>query len=440
MQKVNKYLKFILLFLILGSTYSLWFYTKTAIQGQQVFDNLYVNLGQIVAITALILMAVNFLIITRLPFVESLFNGLDKANKFYSLNTKLVFALAWSHPTLYAISEFSGVKTLGKYFVPSTGMDFGSNLAIIALYILSILLILTFTNIIPYSIWKKMQSSMIIIILLLTIHVATADGASNYNVVLKLWLVFWSLVSIFSWIYSHYIYGKIKFVHYYRVVRVKSVANIIELYLEPQNKTLNFNSGEYIFLSFVDNKDISSELHPFGISSNPHEYTLRISVKVVGDYTSSIGNAKEGDIVKLIGPHGKFTRKNYINHKHQIWISGGIGVVPFLSMLSEEKSEPSGNEISFYYATRTREEAVYEEEIKKDIDDNPNINVHVSVDEEDGFLNAKNIVSRLNYNLDDVVILICGPHAMMSSLEKQFLELGLSKSQIIYEDFALKPV
>jgi len=438
MLKTNKNLKYIFLLIIFGTTFGLWGYTKIYIQNESLSENLLRSFVQLSGLSAVILFGINFLLATRFYFIESLFGGLDKMYKFHKMVGRIAFTLAWAHPVLLLVKGFTGIESINKYFIP--GGNYRWNMGMIALYIMTLLVLFSVTKFLPYQIWKNSHRFMVFVMVFVFLHINNAPGTLRDNDLLRLWIMGWTILAILCWLYIELLYERIGPVFYYKVARINTLGAITELYLEPQNKPITFYAGQFAFISFLNNKEIKSEFHPFGLSSNPHEYYIRISAKNVGDYTSTLNKAKVGDLVKLIGPYGYFTRERLINYKNQIWIAGGIGITPFLSMLAMEKDEPTGNKINFFYSTKTTEELVYKDELLKGSENLTDLKLNFNVDADNGFLTAEKIKANVDFEIKYARILLCGPKAMMYSLKKQFIEIGLKEEQIIFEDFALKPV
>ncbi len=437
MYKIRNYLKYILLLCVFVITYFLWAYTKIVIEKDFYPEDFLIYISQLSALTAVILFAVNFIMATRLYFVEALFNGLDKMYKYHKVVARIAFTLAWIHPILLTVNYFAGINTLKMYFIP--GQRLASNAGMLTLYVMTILVLFSVAKFLPYHLWKHTHRLMILVLLFLGVHMAVNTGTIASNPIFKFWMMTWVFIGIVCWIYIEFFYKKIGPVFYYKVSKVNSLDSITELYLEPQNKPLVHKAGQFTFMSFLTNKLIGNEAHPYTISSNPHDYNIRISAKSLGDYSSKLYNAKQGDLVRLIGPYGYFTKDRLENSKKQIWIAGGIGVTPFLSMVAEEKDEPSGNNIHFFYTTKTDDEGVYRKEIESNADTVKNLSIHFNADSKDGYLTATKIAEIVKDDIKEYSILLCGPKSMMHSLKNQFKELGLSNEQIIFEDFALKP-
>lgn len=279
---------------------------------------------------------------------------------------------------------------------------------------------------------------MILVLIFLALHLFTSTGTINSNVIFKFWINTWVFAGILSYLYTEFVYKKTGFL--YKVSKLNVISSVVELYLDPINKPLLYKAGQFVFLSVQNNSKVSSELHPYTISSNPNDYSIRISSKKLGDFSSKLDNVKEGDIIRLIGPYGYFNKDNFKNNKNQIWIAGGIGVTPFLSMLSNEKDSPSNNQISFFYSVKNESDQVYKTEIENNVKDLSNVSVNFNLDSKDGFLTAQKILDLSKFNKEDCLILICGPKPMMYALAKGFKSLGVDENNIVFEDFALKPV
>jgi predicted ferric reductase len=79
---------------------------------------------------------------------------------------------------------------------------------------------------------------------------------------------------------------------------------------------------------------------------------LSIVFKAVGDYTRAMRRAVEdGARARIEGPYGGFTLRSALSIK-QIWVAGGIGVTPFMSMA--RSLEGTHYEVDLYYATNNR--------------------------------------------------------------------------------------
>jgi len=216
----------------------------------------------------------------------------------------------------------------------------------------------------------------------------------------------------------------------YKVVAIRELnPQILEIELSPKNKKLNFISGQFIFVRFFS-QNLSSESHPFSLVSIPTEKNIKIIVKSLGDFTSQMQNIKVGDYATIDGPFGRFSYK-YLSSYRQIWLAGGIGITPFISMA---RSLPvQSYQIDLYYCTKNNQEAVLLNELLKISSINKSIRVISWCSDERGRISAeKTIVSE---NLAKTEVMLCGPDIFMRQLRSQFITLGLKSRQIHWEQF-----
>lgn len=214
----------------------------------------------------------------------------------------------------------------------------------------------------------------------------------------------------------------------YRVLSIWTGDGITVIWLKPVQRALAFYAGQFAFFKF--NSDaVDSESHPFSISSGSDESNLRISVKALGDYTKELGNLKVNDEVLLEGPYGQFSFTK-IRSKKQVWVAGGIGITPFLSMAH---SMPGDMQVTLYYCVRSISQAIFLDELKKIAINKPGLRIVTICNENNQRLTAEEMISNSAQDY-----LLCAPPSMMHDLEKQLVKLGISKDNIYYEDFALK--
>ncbi len=97
-------------------------------------------------------------------------------------------------------------------------------------------------------------------------------------------------------------------------------------------KKLEFNPGQYITIHLKDNRgEVSKEGIPYSISSSPFDEYLEITVKKDGLFSSRLHDLKVGDDVGISGPLGQFSPNDTM--ANVVYFAGGIGVVPFRSII-----------------------------------------------------------------------------------------------------------
>ena len=120
-----------------------------------------------------------------------------------------------------------------------------------------------------------------------------------------------------------------------------------------------------------------------------------------------------------------------MKEKEQIWIAGGIGITPFLSLVKDMYL----NKVKLIWCVNDESEAVYADELRKACDDNPNISFRVWPSKKNGLLT----IDQLGINeYEDKGYLICGPQSLKSSMTKQLKQKGVKTSSIYDEEFAFR--
>jgi predicted ferric reductase len=167
---------------------------------------------------------------------------------------------------------------------------------------------------------------------------------------------------------------------------------------------------------------------------------LRISAKRLSDYTARLGDLAPGDEAMVFGSYGTFGARGLAPVGAALWVAGGIGVTPFLSLLrhvAEGKAADTGP-IHFVWAVRDRADAVYLEEILALTSGMPSVRFHLHVTATDGLLTAGRLAALAGEDLAGHRILLCGPPPMMRALTAPLVAQGVRHSQIVSEEFALR--
>jgi predicted ferric reductase len=208
---------------------------------------------------------------------------------------------------------------------------------------------------------------------------------------------------------------------------------------------IRFQPGQFAWITAWDSPFRDHE-HPFSFSSSAKETTLlSFTIKELGDFTASIKNLSKGQHVYIDGPYGSFSIDRHPNSEAFVFIAGGIGITPMMSMLRTLADRGDSRPLILIYANKTLEAVTFLEEIEK-LKLMLNLKVvHVleSPPEnwtgEKGFVNANILRQYLPTNLrpNRVEIFICGPAPMMNAVEKTLIEIGVPLGDFHSERFDL---
>lgn len=201
-------------------------------------------------------------------------------------------------------------------------------------------------------------------------------------------------------------------------------------------KPIGFLPGQYVNITVP-----GTGLHrSYSFSSAPGAETATFLIRnLPGRVMSSyLGNrAQAGDAVTLTGPMGAFYLRPI--ERAQLWLAGGTGLAPFLSMLEQLAEQGSDHPITLYYAvTRAADlvELARVTDLAGKIGDVTVITVLAAADEDHdrkGFvtdhLTAADLVG------GDCDVYLCGPPPMVDAVRAHFGKLGVEPAHFYYEKF-----
>lgn len=247
----------------------------------------------------------------------------------------------------------------------------------------------------------------------------------------------WSYVVIGGIGLGFYVYRELlarffRSLHDYEIDAVEPIGDgLTEIALRPLGKPMTFVPGQFA-LVYIEAKD-GWHRHPFTIASAPHERVVRVTVKALGDYTSSLHELLEPGMPAVIGgPHGRFDHAK--GTSHQVWIAGGVGVAPFLSWMRALDHHPPPGEVDLYYAF-TGAPAPFADELDAIAAGHTSVRLHLVDSATDGRLTADRIIGDTSGRPASLSVFLCGPESMLRTLQKGLRTAGVRDRNIHREYF-----
>lgn len=208
--------------------------------------------------------------------------------------------------------------------------------------------------------------------------------------------------------------------------------------------------GQFVRFSLRQGEIWSSE-YTFTISSAPEEGELRITVKAVGSFTSTLQYVAAGTEVRVRGPYGSFC-KNVEQQPRLTFIAGGIGITPFLSVLRRLVRVGSASHIVLIWANNTADDIIHQAELRA-IAEKLNLHiVHVLWKDDDavttctssrtetcrsGLLDAATLAKYAD--LANAEVFLCGPPEMHNMTLDIIRSLGGNPARIHTEVMGSAP-
>lgn len=178
----------------------------------------------------------------------------------------------------------------------------------------------------------------------------------------------------------------------------------------------------------------------FTLSASPTEDHLAITTKFANpssSFKTALKNLKTGQEVTISHPEGDFTLPRD-EQQPLVFVAGGIGVTPYRSMLKFLQDSGASRNIHLIYAAKEPAQIAF-----KDLFDGLDwLKTTYVIDSppkgwagETGQLDGQRI-KELGGGWDDgKLIYLSGPEPMIEAFEKQLLELGVPKKQLMTDFF-----
>lgn len=386
--------------------------------------------SQLTALIGTTLLAWSYFLSARWRTMETLFGGLDKTYKYHHITGGLTFIFLLQHPLLLAINMTPHPSAVSTFFIPGPRLAY--NFGIFSLYLLLVLLAVTLYLRLPYHIWKTTHEFMGLVIILGGLHAYLIPSDVSRFLPLRIWMLGLISLSVLAFVYIKFLYHRIGPVYRYLVSAVNYREEIVEITLTPLKHHLKFKPGQFAFVKFPGLDPFDPHLHPYSISSPPQQNTLSFSVKILGDHTLRLRQLRVGQKAIVTGPHGQFLDYFPLT-RHAVMVAGGIGITPFLSVLSASVQIPSST--TLIHSVSAPVNSPYHPQLSL-LARITGFNYYLHNSLTQGRLTAGKILDIVRTDLAQAHFFLCGPVPMMNSLADQLISSGIRPSRIIFEDFS----
>jgi glycine betaine catabolism B len=146
--------------------------------------------------------------------------------------------------------------------------------------------------------------------------------------------------------------------------------------------SLNYTAGQYAFFDIGGvNNDPKGTIRHFTIASSPTENFIMLSTRIRDTpYKKRLSSLEERAKVKVRGPQGNFVlHEDY--SKPAIFLSGGIGVTPFRSMIKYATDKQLPIKIIMFDSNRDEKNILYKNEFDASTNSNKNLRIIYTISE-----------------------------------------------------------
>ena len=207
--------------------------------------------------------------------------------------------------------------------------------------------------------------------------------------------------------------------------RIKEASDCYSfLFEKPSN--FSFTPGQFLIYQLnSSNPDDRGMERYFTIASAPFENEIRLTTRFFKESSSfkkDLINLQLGTEIEVKGPEGDFFfDSTFENH---LFVSGGIGITPFRSILLDLQNKNKEPNIKLYYANKNIE-IVFQDELEELSNQNFLIEYFIA----ENTLTPEKIYKDFKV-INNCAVYLSGPEPMVESFSTELIKLGIPEKNI----------
>lgn len=208
-----------------------------------------------------------------------------------------------------------------------------------------------------------------------------------------------------------------------------------------------FRAGQAIDVTLLNPPETDAEgnIRTFSIASSPFEDRLTVATRMRDSaFKRVIKTMPLGTVVKIDGLSGSLTlHKN--PSKPAVFLAGGIGITPFLSILRQASHEKLPHQLYLFYSNARPEDAAFLDTLTELQKTNPKFRFVPTMTEigkslqkwtgQTGLIDRSMLASAVS-DLQGPIYYIAGPPAMVAAMRQMLVAAGADEDDIRTEEFS----
>ncbi|MBJ7340866.1 MAG: ferric reductase-like transmembrane domain-containing protein [Mycolicibacterium sp.] len=386
------------------------------------------------------MMGLQFVLVARVKTVAAPF-GEDALVHFHRYMGYAATCFILAHPILLiVVVDSSYLERVNPFTAPWAGR-FGT-LAIVCLLAVIVTSVWRAALRLSYEAWQTIHLVLsTIAITAALVHVELIGHYVNEPWKRVLWVVMTAgFLLMFLWVrIARPLLRKRRSWEVVSVVSERGGVNALTL-RPVRHAGFTFAPGQFGWLS-LNRSPFAVTQHPFSFSSNGDDpTTLQMSIKELGDFTSTVGSVAPGTRAYVDGPHGVFSPDRYSGPGF-VLLAGGVGIGPLMSMLRTFATRGERRPCYLFFGVPSIEDATFRDEIETLTTQLLLTVVYVASNPapdwtgEQGFITSEILRRQLPADYDTLQYFICGPNAMQDAMESALGALGIPGGRVHTERF-----
>lgn len=214
-----------------------------------------------------------------------------------------------------------------------------------------------------------------------------------------------------------------------------------KLVFEP-GTIFEFDPGQFVNTMAPSSEDKNKIIkRPYSIASAPFQkgYIDLVWKRVEGGFmTNYLWKLKEGDVLPVQGPLGRFTLKTPLPRRIA-FVATGTGIAPFRAMIHQLLKDGTNRELWLIFGNRYETDILYDEEWKALAVKHSNFHYVPAVSRPQAWTGEKEYVQKLLSKYlktpQETHVYICGLTNMINEVQKAAEAMGFAKEQVFFEKY-----
>jgi predicted ferric reductase len=407
-------------------------------------QNLLYEIGKNFALIGIMIITFQILLAGRFKWIEKPF-GFDILIRYHKHMAILGAMFLILHP-VFLIWGGSGLDLITSF--NTVWYIWAGRIAITLLITNEILSLFQSKLHIKFENWRIIHDILAPVIIIFGFIHSWEIGSDIKNIPMRiLWIIIPS-ISIVLFLFHRFLRPFFLSRNPYKVIDVKKETErvwTVKLAPPEGEEIFSYLPGQFQFITFKRRKDLPVEEHHWTISSSPTEKKyVSSTIKELGDFTSTISETEIGDTAIIHAPFGRFSHLLHPDEEALVFIAGGIGITPMISMLRYMRDTNSTISVVLLYGNRNENEIAFRKELKEiEEGEHPALKViHVLSNPGESWTGVRGYIDREKIekfcgDLKNKGFYISGPKGLIEATIKNFKALEVDDNKVHLEIFSL---
>ena len=231
------------------------------------------------------------------------------------------------------------------------------------------------------------------------------------------------------------------------VTKVRVASDRVKLFTLEVPTGGNFKAGQHYDVRLTAPDGYQAQ-RSYSLASSPGDTNLiEIAIELIvdGEVSSYFHDSVEpGEMIEVRGPIGGHVTWEPSHTKSSIFVAGGSGIAPIISMLRHRFTVKNNAPALLLFSVRTEDDILYREELERMSDNDPSLHVVTTITRgtsKDWIGNTRRIdqgmidSALVNTGVKPESAYVCGGSGFVESIADILLDTGLDFNQIHIERF-----